>query len=317
MQEILEKCCGIDVHQESLTACIMVGSGKKMFKEIRQFSTMTNGLEELAKWLKEIGIKHVAIESTGIYWKPVFNILADDFEFILANARHIKNVPGRKTDIKDSEWICKLLKTGLLQKSFIPPCDIRNLRDLVRHRRKYVALIASEKNRIIKILESANLKLSSVLSDVFGVSGWRLINAILAGITDPKRLSKVISPICRSPLEEFEKALTGKITQHHIFLIGQAVNHIKHLEKTIEELDKTIEYITSQYKVEADLLKTIPGISEVSAAAIMAEIGVDMDQFPSDQHLSSWAGLCPGSYESAGKKRTNLTRLKIIKTNFS
>lgn len=305
MKEILERCCGIDVHQESLTACVMIGSGKTMTKEIRKFSTMTDDLEALAAWLKTEAIKHVAIESTGIYWKPVFNVLAEDFEFVLANARHIKNVPGRKTDVKDSEWICKLLKTGLLEKSFIPPQDITHLRSLVRYRRKYVGFISSEKNRIIKILESVNIKLASVISDVFGATGWKIINAILNGITDPHKLLDYVSGNCRSSDDAFIKALRGKITHHDIFLMGQAVSHIRHLESSIEEVDEAVNKILKSYTVEFNLLKTIPGVSDISAAAIIAEVGVDMDQFPSDQHLSSWAGLCPGSYESAGKKKAH------------
>lgn len=185
MEEILGKCCGIDVHQEGLTACIMVGSGKKMLREIKKFSTMTDGIETLGKWLREHQIKNVAIESTGIYWKPVFNILAEEFDLMLVNARHVKSVPGRKTDVKDSKWLCKLLKNGLLKRNFIPPEEMRNLRDSTRYRSKLVANIASEKNRIIKVLESANIKLSTVLTDVFGASGTAIIEDIAKGTTDP------------------------------------------------------------------------------------------------------------------------------------
>jgi transposase len=189
MEEILDKCCGIDVHQESLTACIMKGYGKSMYKEIRAFSTFTDGIQTFGSWLREHGVVHVAIESTGVYWKPVFNILAEEnFDLMLVNAKHVKNVPGRKTDIKDSEWLCKLLKNGLLERNFIPPEDMRNLRDLTRYRSKLVATMASEKNRIIKVLETGNVKLSSVLSDVFGESGSRIVEDLARGVTDPKKL---------------------------------------------------------------------------------------------------------------------------------
>jgi transposase len=306
MEEILDRCCGIDVHQKSLTACIMKGSGKTMTKEIREFSTFTDGIQALGQWLKEHDILHVAIESTGIYWKPVFNILAEDpIDLILVNARHVKNVPGRKTDIKDSEWLCKLLKNGLLQRNFIPPEDMRNLRDLTRYRSKLVATIASEKNRILKVLETANIKLSSVLTDVFGASGSKIIEDLVQGKTDPKQLIKhLIGPIKQSK-DDFVRALTGRVTQHHRFLIQQALDHIAEVSKIIEKIEREIDAIAAKHIQEFELLQTVPGINATIAAGVLAEIGVDMNQFPSDQHISSWAGLSPGSYESAGKKKVH------------
>jgi transposase len=304
MDELLDKCCGIDVHQESFTACIMKGTGKGMYKEIREFSTFTDEIQIFAKWLKEHEIIHVAIESTGVYWKPVFNILTEEYlDLMLVNAKHVKNVPGRKTDIKDSEWLCKLLKNGLLERNFIPPEDIRNLRDLTRYRSKLVATMASEKNRIIKILETSNIKLSSVLSDVFGETGRHIIEDLAKGITDPKELVQHIVGRVKHSKDDFIKALTGRITRHHSFLIQQALDHICDIGRIIEKVEKEIGAITSQHIREFDLLQTVPGISSTVAAAVMAEIGVDMNQFPSDQHISSWAGLSPGSYESAGKKK--------------
>lgn len=304
MEELLDRCCGIDVHQESLTACIMKGSGKKMTKEIREFSTFTDGIQALGLWLKEHDIIHIAIESTGIYWKPVFNILTEDhFDLMLVNAKHVKNVPGRKTDIKDSEWLCKLLKNGLLERNFIPPEDIRNLRDLTRYRSKLVATIASEKNRIIKVLESANIKLSTVLSDVFGESGRQIIEDLAQEQTDPKDLAKhILGPVKHSK-EDFIRALTGRVTKHHCFLIRQSLDHICEVGKIIQKIEEEIDTITSKYIQEFELLQTIPGINNRIAAAVLAEVGVNMDVFPSDQHISSWAGLSPGSYESAGKKK--------------
>ena len=304
MEELLDKCCGIDVHQASLTAYIMIGSGKSMHKEIKEFSTFTDDIQAFGLWLKKHGILHVAIESTGIYWKPIFNILAEEnFDLMLVNARHVKNVPGRKTDIKDSEWLCKLLKNGLLERNFIPPEDMRNLRDLTRYRNKLVGMMTSEKNRIIKILESANIKLASVLSDVFGVSGCRVIEDLANGVTDPKKLVEHIDGRVKSSKEDFIRALTGRITKHHSFLIKQALDHICDISKIIQNIEKEIETITSKYVQEFELLQTVPGISSTVAAAVLAEIGTDMNQFPSDQHISSWAGLSPGSYESAGKKK--------------
>lgn len=304
MEEILDQCCGIDVHQESLTACIMKGDGNGMTKEIREFSTFTDGIQALGLWLKEHGILHVAIESTGVYWKPVFNILTEDnFDLMLVNARHVKNVPGRKTDIKDSEWLCKLLKNGLLERNFIPPEDMRNLRDLTRYRGKLVATIASEKNRIIKVLETANIKLSSVLSDVFGESGRQIIEDLAQGQTDPKKLAEHIVGRVKHSKEDFIRALTGRVTKHHTFLIRQSLDHICDMGKIIQKIDEEIDAITSQYSKELELLQTVPGINSTLAAVVMAEIGVDMNQFPSDQHISSWAGLSPGSHESAGKKK--------------
>ena len=304
MEELLDKCCGIDVHQESLTACIMKGNGKQMYKEIREFSTFTEGIQALGSWLKEHEILNIAIESTGVYWKPVFNVLAEEhFDFMLVNARHVKNVPGRKTDVKDSEWLCKLLKNGLLERNFIPPEDMRNLRDLTRYRNKLVAGMASEKNRIIKTLEMANIKLSSVLSDVFGESGSKIIEDLAKGITDPKKLIEHVIGRVKHSKEDFINALTGRVTKHHSFLIQQSLNHICYIGEIIQKVEKEIEAITSQYLQEFELLQTVPGINNTIAAAVMAEIGVNMDQFPSDQHISSWAGLCPGSYESAGKKK--------------
>jgi transposase len=282
----------------------MKGSGKEMYKEIREFSTFTDGIRAFAAWLKEHGIIHTAIESTGVYWKPIFNILAEEeLDLMLVNARHVKNVPGRKTDVKDSEWLCKLLKNGLLERNFIPPEDIRNLRDLTRYRSKLVSEIASEKNRIIKILETANIKLSSVLSDVFGESGRRIIEDLAGGITDPKELVKHVVGRVKNSKDDFIRALTGRITQHHRFMIQQALNHICDLAEIIGNIEREIGVITSQHIQELDLLQTVPGVSSTAAAAVMAEIGVDMNQFPSDQHISAWAGLSPGSYESAGKKK--------------
>jgi transposase len=304
MEELLDRCCGIDVHQESLTACIMKGSGKEMIKEIKEFSTFTDGIQALGAWLESHGIIRAAIESTGVYWKPVFNILAEtNIDLMLVNARHIKNVPGRKTDIKDSEWICKLLKNGLLERNFIPPEDIRNLRDLTRYRSKLIAAMVSEKNRIIKILETANIKLSTVLSDVFGKSGQSIIEDLASGTTDPKKLVEHVVGRVKNSKADFIRALTGRVTKHHTFMIQQSLDHICNIGEIIENIENEIDKATSKYTQELELLQTVPGINSTIAAAVVAEMGINMDQFPSEQHLSSWAGVAPGNYESAGKKK--------------
>ena len=300
MDVIIDKGCGLDVHKETVVACVM-GNGIK--KEIRTFSTMTGDLFQLKEWLSEKGITHVAMESTGPYWKPVFNVLEDSFEVILANARHIKNVPGRKTDVKDSEWICKLLRSGLLAASFVPPKTIRELRDLTRYRRKLTQAITSEKNRVQKVLEDANVKISSVVSDTFGVSASRMIEAIMAGRLDTEAISDLAVGKLKVKKEELKKALVGKFQAHHRFMIQASLDHIESLEKIITGLDQEINRKLKDYHHEFELLQTIPGVKEQGAASIIAEIGADMERFPSDGHLSAWAGMSPGNNESAGKKK--------------
>ena len=300
MDVIIDKGCGLDVHKGTVAACVM-GSGIK--KEIRTFRTMTGDLCKLKEWLSEKGITHVAMESTGPYWKPVFNILEDSFEVILVNARHIKNVPGRKTDVKDSEWICKLLRSGLLAASFVPPQAIRELRDLTRYRRKLTQAISSEKNRVQKVLEDANVKLSSVVSDTFGVSGSRMIEAIMVGDFDPESVSNLAVGKLKSKKDDLKKALEGHFRDHHRFMIQASLDHIESLEKIIAGLDQEINLKLKDYHREFELLQTIPGVKEQGAASIIAELGADMDAFPSEGHLSSWAGMSPGNNESAGKKK--------------
>jgi transposase len=300
MEIIIDKGCGLDVHKETVVACVM-GSGIK--KEIRTFSTMTEDLFRLKSWLSEKGITHIAMESTGPYWKPVFNVLEYSFEVILANARHIKNVPGRKTDVKDSEWICKLLRSGLLAASFVPPKTIRELRDLTRYRRKLTQSISAEKNRVQKVLEDANVKISSVVSDTFGVSASRMIEAIMAGNLDTEAMSDLAVGKLKGKKEELKKALVGNFQEHHRFMIQVSLDHIESLEKIIAGLDQEINRKMKDYHHEFELLQTIPGVKEQGASSILAEIGAEMDIFPSEGHLSAWAGMSPGNNESAGKKK--------------
>jgi transposase len=315
MDIIVEKGCGLDVHKETVKACIM-GAGIK--KEIRTYSTMTNDLLQLKQWLKDNGITHVAMESTGVYWKPVFNILEDSFEVILVNARHIKNVPGRKTDVKDCEWICKLLRSGLLRGSFIPPQDIRELRDLTRYRRKLIQTISAEKDRVQKILEDANIKLSSVVSDTFGVSGSEIIDELIKGELTIEEMSDLARTKLRKKRAKIREALVGNFQEHHKFMIKASLEHIMAIKKIIEGLNEEINKKLKRYEQEYELLQTIPGVKE-GAASIIAEIGVDMDRFPSAEHLSSWAGMSPGNNESAGKKKPAKTTHgnKCLKTTLT
>lgn len=304
MEIVVDKGCGLDVHKKQVSACI---NGRGLKKEIRTYSTMTNDLVKMKKWLKENGITHVAMESTGVYWKPVFNILEDSFEVILVNARHIKNVPGRKTDVQDCEWLCKLLRSGLLSGSFIPPKDIRQLRDLTRYKRKLVQTISAEKNRIQKVLEDANIKLSSVLSNTFGVSGSQIIEELIKGSLSVEEMSKLAKGRLIKKREILKEALVGKLEEHHKFMINSSINHIKSIERIIEDINAKIKEKMKHYKQQYKLLQTIPGIKEDGAASIIAEIGVDMDRFPTEEHISSWSGMSPGNNESAGKRKNGHT----------
>ncbi len=301
MENIIDKGCGLDVHKQSVVACIM---GKGTEKEIRTFGTYTRELQELKEWLKSNGITHVAMESTGVYWKPILNILEDDFEIVLVNARHIKNVPGRKTDVSDSEWICKLLRAGLLKGSFIPPRDIRELRDLTRYEQKLMQSISSEKNRIQKILEDANIKLSSVVSNMFGVTATKIVEELLKGELTPEELCQFTKGRLNSKKEEIIKAVEGKLTKHHKVMIEASLEHIKAMERIIDTIDVQIQELLKNHKQEYELLQTIPGVKAKAAACIIAEIGTNMEQFPSVNHLCSWAGIAPGNNESAGKKKS-------------
>jgi transposase len=299
--QIVETGCGLDVHKDIIVGT--VSRGNQRF-ETREFGADTSSLTSLRDWCKQAGVTHVAMESTGIYWKPVFNILEEDFEILLVNARHVKNVPGHKTDKKDSVWLSKLLLSGLLKASFIPPQDIRELRDMVRYKKKLVGQIASEKNRIIKVLEDCNIKLSSVLSSVDGSVGTRIIDAIIFGERDVDILMGFYHGKIKASKEEFRKALTGRITPHHIRMLQFHKKHIEDTEWLIKDIDKEIDKAAEAYKIEIDLLQTIDGIGKESAIAVISEVGVDMSKFPNEHHLASWAGVSPGNNESGGKKKT-------------
>ena len=308
MEVLYASCCGLDVHAKTVVACRIV-QGKK---EIRTFSTMTDELLQLADWLTAAGCTHVAIESTGVYWKPVFNILEGSFTVILVNARHIKAVPGRKTDVRDSEWWADLLRHGLLKASFIPPPEIRAFRELTRYRQSLVKEHTAVANRIQKVLESANIKLGQVASDVLGLSGRLMLRALADGEQDAEQLAELARGKLRSKRGELKRALEGRRTEVQRWVLGELLTH---LEELAAGLTRVGERITEEVATNADpfvpeaikLLDSIPGIGERAAQISIAEMGVDMSQFPSAEHLSSWAGMCPGNNESAGKRRSGQT----------
>lgn len=306
METLFKRCAGLDVHSESIVACTLLEDDSgQVSKEIETFPTLTKDLFRLLKWLEEREVTHIAMESTGIYWKPVYNILEDYFDITLANAQRIKNVPGRKTDVSDAEWIAKLLRHGLIEKSFVPPEDIRELRDLTRLRKKWVGHMTSEKNRIQKVLEASNIKLSTVISDVFGASGRRLLEKLISeGYVDEAEVEKRIHGRMAHKKKQITDSLFGTLTKHQIFLIKQSWLHITYLEELISDIEKRIDQLLEDYQTEMELLMTMPGIKKETASVIIAEIGANMAQFPTSKHLASWAGLSPGNHESAGKKKS-------------
>lgn len=309
MEVFIERCAGLDVHEETIVACVITGKrDEELFQETATFPTLTKDLYRLLKWLEDHGVTHIAMESTGIYWKPVFNILEGFFDITLANAQRIKNVPGRKTDVSDAEWIAKLLRHGLIEKSFVPPVEIRELRDLTRLRKKWLGHLTSEKNRIQKVLECSNIKLSSVISDVFGVSGRNLLEKLMdQGYVDDSDVENSIHGRLKGKKQKIIDSLFGTLNKHQIFLIKQSWQHIIYLESLISEIEKQVDMILENYKEEMNLLLTIPGIKKDTAAIIIAELGVDMGQFPSSQHIASWVGVSPGNHESAGKRKSTKT----------
>jgi transposase len=303
-EQVIERGCGIDVHKSVVVATIR-GTGIK--EKTRTYDGFTESLESLRDWLKDNNITHVAMESTGVYWKPVYNILEEDFEILLVNARHIKNVPGQKTDKKDSVWIAKLLLSGLLKGSFVPPIHIRDLRDLTRYKRKVIEQISSEKNRVHKLLEDANIKLSSVVSNLSGATATKIIDAMVDGQEDINELVKLRHGKMQCSVEELAASLKGKLTGHHKFMLQTYKESIESKKAIIKKLEDQIQkqLKESELLLDAELLATIPGVGAEGAAYILAEIGENMEQFPNEQHLASWAGMAPGSNESAGKKKVH------------
>ncbi len=303
MQVVHERCCGLDVHKKTVVACVLITDSKgKVQRSIRTFRTLTADLLALDDWLESLGVTHIAMESTGVYWRPVFNILEEGREVILVNAQHIKAVPGRKTDVKDSEWIADLLRHGLLRPSFIPPAPIRALRELTRYRKTLIRERSQEVNRLHKVLEGANIKLGMVVTDVLGVSARRMLDAMLGGEQDPEVLADLAKASLRGKLPELRLALEGRVDRHHLLLVERILAHIDFIEESVQRVQAEVDHCLAPMREAIELLKTIPGVGEVAAATIVAEIGTDMSRFPSSKHLASWAGVCPGNRESAGKR---------------
>jgi transposase len=304
-----ERCCGLDLHKKSVTACRLTpGANGRIVKEVRTFGTMTADLLALGDWLEEGGITHVAMESTGVYWKPVWNLFEERFTLLLVNAAHVKVVPGRKRDVGDAEWLAELLRHGLLAPSFVPDRPARELRELTRYRSSLVRERTAEVNRLQKTLEGANIKLASVVSDVTGVSARAMLGELLAGHDDAAALAELAMGQLRRKRADLERALTGRVSAHQRFMLTQHLAHIDGLEEQIATVGAEIEDRLRPFDAALTILDSIPGIGRWSAQVILAEIGTDMSRFPTAGHLASWAGMCPGHDESAGKRRSGKTR---------
>jgi transposase len=309
MDIVYERSCGLDIHKKQIVACVIVpGPDGQPTKQIRTFGTMTADLLALADWLRGQEVRHVAMESTGVYWQPIYNLLEDEFTLLLANARHLKAVPGRKTDVRDCEWIADLLRHGLLQASFVPPRPQRELRELTRYRTALIRERSAEINRLQKTLEGANIKLAAVATNVVGVSGRQILAELIAGATDPALLAELARGRLRDKRPQLEQALTGQVRAHQRFLMAQQLAHLDALDGLIEEVSAEVERRLRPFAVEQERLDTIPGIARRGAEILLAELGPDLGRFGTAAQLASWAGLCPGNRESAGKRLSGKTR---------
>jgi transposase len=311
MDVLYSKCCGLDVHKSSISACILLYGSGRVQKEQRRFGAMTDDLLELSRWLKQFDVSHVAMESSGVYWKPVWNILEEQFSLILVNAQHIKNVPGRKTDQKDAEWIAQLLQHGLLRASYVPSELIRELRDVTRMRTSLSQESSRISSRIQKVLEDANVKLASVATDALGKSGRAMIEAIIAGNDNPEELAALAVGNLRAKVPQLRMAMTGKIREHHRFLLDRLLHQLRFVEQEIQLLTNRLETMGENHPEFAESVArwdTIPGVDRIGAWTLLAEVGNNMAQFPTAEQLASWAGLCPGNNESAGKRFSGKTR---------
>jgi len=305
MEVVHDRCCGLDVHKKTVVACVVTPEGR----QTRTFGTMTDDLETLAAWLEERGVTHVAMESTGVFWKPVYNVLeTSELELLVVNAQHMKAVPGRKTDVKDAEWIADLLRHGLLRASYVPSREERELRELVRYRKSLIRERAAEVNRVQKVLEGANIKLASVASDVMGKSGRAMVEALSTGATDPIALAALARGKLQDKQGELERALRGVVGAHQRMVLATQLRHITYLDEEIERLSGEIVERQRPFADALERLQTIPGVGLRTAEVILAEVGPDMSRFPTAGHLASWAGVCPGQNESAGKRKSGRTR---------
>src|SRR6266404_358890 len=309
MEVLYPHCAGLDVHKDTVVACMRHMATGSVEREVRTFKTTTKDLLALSEWLTSQGCTHVAMEATGVYWKPVWHILSDgDVTLVLANAAHVKNVPGRKTDVNDATWLADLLAHGLVRGSFVPDAQTQEMRGLLRTRKQLVRERTSHVQRLQKTLEDANIKLDSVISDVMGLSGRTMIEALIAGETDPNTLAALAHRRIRAPAEELCEALRGRVTKHHRFLLRLHLQQIDFFDAAIVAIDQEVDANVEPFRAAITILTTIPGVSDLSARTIVAEIGTDMSRFPTDGHLISWAGLCPRNDESAGKRRSNRMR---------
>jgi transposase len=309
MDRLIDRCAGLDVHKDTVVACVRVpGEGGVRGGETRTFTTTTAGLLTLRDYLASHGVTVVGMESTGIYWRPVYYMLEDDFECWLLNARHLRNVPGRKTDVADAAWIAQLVEHGLVRPSFVPSREIRQLRDLTRYRKAQIQERTREAQRLEKILQDAGIKLSSVASQVLGVSGRAMLEALVEGTHDPEVLAGLAKGVLRKKIPALAEALRGRFGPHHALVVGEILAHIDYLEGTIARLSEQVARVLEPYAEQIALLDTIPGVDRRTAECLIAEIGPDMDRFPTHRHLASWAGLCPGNNESGGKHHPGRTR---------
>ena len=309
MEVLHAHCAGLDVHKDAVVACArhMVDGAVK--REVRSFKTTAKELMALSAWLSVEGCTHLVMEATGVYWKPVWHILADgEFELVLANAAHVKNVPGRKTDVNDATWLAELMAHGLVRASFVPDEPTQEMRNLLRTRKQFMRERSSHVQRIQKTLEDGNIKLDSVISDVMGLSGRRMIEALIAGETDPAALAALAHRRIKATPAELEAALRGRVTDHHRFMLGLLLQHIDAIDAAITQIDQEVDGKIEPFRTAIEILSTIPGIHQLSAAVIVAEIGIDMARFPTEAHLISWSGLCPRNDESAGKRRSTRMR---------
>jgi transposase len=308
MEVIHARCAGLDVHKDTVVACARIVEGAEVRRAVRTFGTMTGALYELHDWLSAAGVTHVVMESTGVYWKPVWHVLEEGFELLLANAKHVKNVPGRKTDVNDATWLAELLAHGLVRGSFVPERPVQELRDLTRARKQLVRERVRHVQRVQKVLEDANVKLSSVISDIVGKSGRSMLEAIVAGETDPTALAKLGHFRLHATPERLAEALRGHITAHHRVMLRLYLDQLDATDRAIATVERHVEDALRPFREAADLVVTVPGISNAVAATVVAEIGTDMSRFKTVGHLISWAGLCPRSDESAGKRRSTRIR---------